>query len=515
MRRGMIAVAALIATAACSDGRDAASAIEAMKLADGQSGLVKYASKSSSGDKFTFKDVVLSSDSGGFKADKMVLDGLDLTPDGKPILSDIVLTGLSPETSVPGLEVTLKEVALRDLNPSTGAYLASVFSEGPSAVAPAFEAWGVGAAVLNGLQVKGDLAQLGGGVGGFNMILETLSFADLDKSVVGEFSLAGLKGDFDIPAEAGAGFPVKGSFDFGTGEIRNLRAAAIASQLVAGFQAAMDPSAASNLDQAMLSAMTSPIDPGYDSLSWTGINIDAAGLKLITTPLEQAVVRNSDGVAVNVTAPRASVTLAADAAQGQLGALVGGALGMVGYQSLELYGETDAAFDPKTDTTRFTKYSFGLKDGFDLSLTGGFKGVQSAMKALFSAASADPLATGLEPDLSGLGDLTLVDLDLKLTDKSLVNRLLNLSGLIGAPDPESLRSDIVNQIGALKTDLSSAGIDAGLADEVLSALSDFVAKPGTLSLKLSPKSPLKFGDVSSPEELTKESLGLSASHSAP
>jgi hypothetical protein len=137
------------------------------------------------------------------------------------------------------------------------------------------------------------------------------------------------------------------------------------------------------------------------------------------------------------------------------------------------------------------------------------------MKALFSAASADPLATGLEPDLSGLGDLTLVDLDLKLTDKSLVNRLLNLSGLIGAPDPESLRSDIVNQIGALKTDLSSAGIDAGLADEVLSALSDFVAKPGTLSLKLSPKSPLKFGDVSSPEELTKESLGLSASHSAP
>ncbi|MBU6318495.1 MAG: hypothetical protein KGS00_02480 [Alphaproteobacteria bacterium] len=511
----MIAVAALVATAACSDGRDAAAAIEAMKLADGQSGAVKYASKSSSGDKFTFKDVVLSADGGGLRVDTMVLDGLDLTPEGKPTLSDIVLTGLSPETLVPGLEVTLKEVALRDLNPATGAYLASVFSEGQGAPAPAFEAWGLGAAALSGLQVKGDLAQLGaGGAGAFSMTLEQLSFADLDKSVVGKFSLAGLKGDFDVPAEAGAGFPVKGSFDFGTGEIRNLRAGAIANQLVAGIQSAMDPSAASNLEQAMLSAMTSPIDPGYDSLSWTGVNIDAAGLKLTTTKLEQSVARNSDGVAVKVTAPRASVTLAADAAQGQLGAMVGGALGMIGYQSLELYGETETAFDPKTDTTRFAKYSLGLKDGFDLSLTGGFKGVQSAMKSLISAAGADPLATGLEPDLSGLGDLTLVDLDLKLTDKSLVSRLLNLSGLMGAPDPESLRSDIVNQVTALKADLSSAGVDAGLADEVLSAVAEFVAKPGTLSLKLAPKAPLKFGDVSSPDQLTKEALGLSASHSA-
>lgn len=516
MKRGLIAATALLIVGACSDGRDAAAAIEAMKLSESGVGAVKYSTKTASGDKFTFKNVVFSlGTDASIAAETMVLDGLDLTGEGKPVVSDIILSGLSPEAAAPGVAISVKEIALRDLNPVMGAYLADVFANGPDATAPAFESWGLGSASLNGLEVKTDLAQVGAGAGSFNVSLGELSFADLEKSALGRFSLSGLKGDFDVPAEAGFGFPMKGSFDFGVGEIKNFRAGVFANALAAGFQSAMDPAAAVGLEAAMMKAMSSPIDPGYDELSWSEMNIDAAGLKLATSKIGQKVSRNGDGVAVSVSSPRASMTLTADAAQGQLGAIVGGALGAIGYQTLELYGETEATFDPKTDTTRFTKYGLGLKDGFDLVLTGGFKGVQSAMSSLISAAGADPLAAGAEPDLSGLGDLTLVDLDLKLTDKSFVNRMLNLSGFLGAPDAESLRTDIVNQVLALQTDLSSAGVDPGLATELLGAVAEFIRTPGTLSLKMTPKAPLRFGDVSGPEQLTKDALGLSASHAAP
>jgi hypothetical protein len=525
MKTWIVSASALALLAACGSSKEATAALEAMKLSDGESGLVTYASKTGSGDKVTLKDVVIGGAEQGVKAKSLMMDGLGMTADGKPIFKEMVLTDVSPAQDTPGLTFNLSTISVKNPNETTAAYLAGAFAEGGPGTPPPFEQWSLDKFSFNGLSIKGDLAAMGAGAGSFNVAMDEMSVADLKDTIFGAAKLAGLKGDFDIPAEAGAGFPIVGKFDFGAGEIKNLRGGIYAKAFEAGMAQAQDPTAATNVEADIMAAMSSPIDPGYDSFDWSGMNIEASGVKLSSTPMTQKATRDADGVVTAISSPRSSITFAVNAADGQLGAMAGGVLGMVGYDKIELYGEGEANFDKGTDTTRYTKYNFGMTDGFDIEMDGGFQGVQKALVSLMSAISAmeggaivepsdDPNAAPAQPtpDFSGLGELTIVDVDVKLTDKSLVNRLFNLSSMMGSPDPEALRTDIVNQIAALGVDLEAAGVDKAVSNELLTAVSDFIKKPGVLHVTLKPAAPLKLGTVSGPEQLTKSTLGFSATH---
>ncbi|MDZ4761566.1 MAG: hypothetical protein SGJ21_10880 [Alphaproteobacteria bacterium] len=537
MKTWIVCASALALASACGSSKEATAALDAMNLTDGTSGLVKYASKSGSGDKVTLKDVVIGPGAGqGFKAKSLVLDGLGLTSDGKPMFRDLTLKDVSPEAETPGVTFNLATVSIRNPNEITAAFLASSLTQAGPATPPPFEQWSLDKISFNGLTITGDLAQMGMGAGSFSVAMDEMSVASLKDTIFGSAILSGLKGTFDVPAEAGAGFPVAGTFDFGKGEIKGLRGGLYATAFEAGFASGMDPMAMQTINADMIAAMTSPIDPGFDTFNWSGMNIAASGVKLATSAIDQKATRNAQGVVTAVSSPRATVSFTANAADGQLGAMAGGALGMIGYETVELYGEGDATFDPATDTTRYTRYNFGMTDGFDIVMSGGFLGVQKALVSLMSGISSMGGAPIVEPDFddetpdadapvveptlpaapdfSGVGELTIVDLDLTLTDKSLVNRLLQLSTMMGSPDPEALRTDIVNQIAALGADLSAAGVDPAVSSELLAAVSSFIKQPGTLSIKLKPATPLKLGDVSGPEQLTKTTLGFSAT-SAP
>jgi hypothetical protein len=38
---------------------------------------------------------------------------------------------------------------------------------------------------------------------------------------------------------------------------------------------------------SVLARITSPIDPGYDALSWSGLNVQASGVKLAISKVDQ------------------------------------------------------------------------------------------------------------------------------------------------------------------------------------------------------------------------------------
>jgi hypothetical protein len=109
-----------------------------------------------------------------------------------------------------------------------------------------------------------------------------------------------------------------------------------------------------------------------------------------------------------------------------------------------------------------------------------------------------------EPDMSGLEQLKVVDLDLTLTDKSLVNHLLGLGG----GDPETLRNDIVTQIKSMGVDFTKAGVDKSVSDELTAAVASFVRQPGVLNIKLKPAQPVAL--AAKDAKLTKATLGFSA-----
>src|SRR6185503_7090049 len=104
----------------------------------------------------------------------------------------------------------------------------------------------------------------------------------------GNTHLSGLKGDFDIPEQA-MGLPVKGAFDFGTSDIKNIRGKLFEEAVTAGMAAATDPSAMAGINSRIMEALGSPIDPGYDAFNWSGMNIEASGAKLVISKVDQKV----------------------------------------------------------------------------------------------------------------------------------------------------------------------------------------------------------------------------------
>jgi hypothetical protein len=513
MKKWMLCASALALLGACGVSKDANAALTAMNLADGKAGMVKYASKTGSGDKVTLKDVIISQGEGdGLKASKMVLDGLGLGADGQPVVKSITLSDITPEKVTEGMTLVVKEAGVSSANDVTAAYLAKAFNEGGPGEAPPFEQLAFDRVALSGMNITGDLAKMQMAPSGtFSVDLGELSVSNLKDTVFGAAKFSGFKGAFDVPAEAGAGIPIKGTFDFGTMDLTGVQGKMFADAFAAGMQSATDPSA---LQAKAFAGLSSPIDPGYTTAKWTPMVIEASGAKLEVTGGASDVTRNAEGVATQAKTPRTAIKFTTNAADGQLGATAGMFLGMLNYQTVELYGQSDAVYDPATDTTRYNGYSFGMTDGFDLQLAGGFQGLTAAMGAIMASASQQPtfdeetgeLTPAPGPDMAALEAFKVIDLDLTLTDKSLVNRLLALAPMVGGSDPEAMRADIITQLKSMGADLAGAGVDATVANEFTAAIADFVAKPGTLKIAMKPPAPVALAQEGA--QLDKATLGL-------
>lgn len=521
MKIWIASASALMLVAACSASKEATAALTAMNLQEGTSSpIVKYQGKSGSGDTVTLKNVTLGpGDGNGLKAASMELGGLDVTQDGKPVVKSITLKGITPEQALPkGMKFDLKTVSVEGLNPVAGQFLAAAFTKEGPGEPPPFEQWEFSKISINGLTFNSDgAAELPGKV---NVSLGELSVSNLKNTIFGNAHLSGFKGDFDIPQEA-AGFPVKGTFDFGTSDTKNIRGKLFEEAVMAGMAAATDPTAMAGMNSRIMASLGSPIDPGYDSFNWTGMNIEASGAKLVVSKVDQKVTRNGDGIATAISTPRTTLTFTADSAGGAIGQQATMGLALVGYPSstIELYGEGDATFDPATDTTRYAKANFGLTDAIDFKMTGGVQGLTKALGALLDAADSfqSQMATGGDPtappnaDMQALADLKIVDLDLTITDKSLMNFVLGVAAMGAGGDAESLRNDLIAQINALASTVPPEAVEPAIVTEFTAAMAAFVKNPGSLNIKLKPAQPMALGAMGTSGPVTKQQLGFSAS----
>ena len=534
MKIWIASAAALMMVAGCSASKEANAALEAMNLeAGGSSPFITYQGKSGSGDNITLNNVVIAErggTGGGLKAKNLIFGGMDVAADGKPVVSSITLKGITPEKPIDGVKIDLDTITVEGLNEIAGKYVAGAFTDAGPGEPPPFEQWEFSKVSINGMKLVGDFsgmgAPAGANAGKYSVALGEFSISGLKNKIFAKTHMTGLKGDFDVPAEMAGGMPIAGTFDFGTADIGNIQGGLFEQAIKAGMNSAFDPGAAGALEADVLASLSSPLDPGYDAFTWSGMKIDAAGLKFNVSKTEQKVTRDAQGVVTKVSTPRATFGLAADSAGGALGQQATMALSMVGYPSstVEFYGEGDATFDPATDTTRYTSYNFGLTDAFDIKATGGVQGLKAAYGDLIKMFSSfetsmapvmpdpdnpDAAPVGpAGPDMSVLGKLLLTDLDITLTDKTLVTLMLGMGGMFGGGDPETLRADIVNMLSTAGTDLASSGIDPAVSNELSAALAQFVKQPGSLNIKLKPAAPVAlFADGA---QYNKQQLGFIA-----
>ncbi len=483
------------------DAAKAGDALGMMSLADGGSGRLSYADSSVDGAKASYSNVVVMiEDDASLNIGKLDFEGLDVTDAGanfaRMTMSDITIVP-APEDAESGA-LSIAKIELMNPSPELAAFVASLLgSETPNAF-PDASALTFDAATLSGLNFKLD-------EGSEDV---TANFGDIkilgySRDKVGLFQLSDISFDaYNGDADERVVFSV-GDFSIQGGNKM------LVDAFVSGFESGMEGESFENLMASSLYA--DPTDPGFDTLVVEKVSFAGEGVTFEMPSLAAAVTRNDAGKPTRyVTAPY-SATLAADPNGGSWGAELAGGLGMLGYEKLEFSGEGLVTFDPANDTATYEKSTFTLKDGFTIDFTGKFGGLKSygdAMQVL--AATGESMDGDPEAMMEALSKLSLFNLQFTLKDDSIVDRVLNLAATQSGEDPEAMRNQIVAMSAMAPMMAAQSGIDPAVATEMATAVSNFIKKPGTLTISLSPKAPITAQTFTAPEQITKDALGLTA-----
>ena len=464
----------------------------------------------------------------------VVLNGLTMK-DGKPVVRDFVFNGITPVGDLSGATVTIGSVGIEGMDEATGAFIASAFTEAGPGEVPAFEAWKFGKAGVSNIAVKGEV-ESEMGLSSFDVKVGELSVSNLSDTMMGLVRVAGIAGEVNIPTEM---VPISAVFDLGTFDISNLNSGLFVKPFMMGMEAAMVGDGSTPDFAEVYADYTSPLEAGYDKIDWSGMSLDVSGLKLNTTSLHHKLTRNADGVVTASEIPLGSMKLTADSSGGMAGAMGLMVLAMAGYpsDSVEIYAAGKATFDPASDVTRVSGYNLGVSDVVDVKMDVGIVGLQAALPSLMAAANS---MTGLiqdaaEPELDDEGNpipgdsdgmssastmmamqmmmaimpLQLTDLDVSITDETLVKLILNQQAAGAGQSLDEYRGDLVAMVQGASVFMSDAGVDPAIASELTTAAAGFLSGPGTLRLQIKPKQP--FGVLSAiAAPITKDSLGFSA-----
>lgn len=489
------------------DAGSAAAALAAMSLETSGSGNVTWQKRDLNGDKAVFTGVTLvtsdfEDDDGETELDgadlmvaKLELDGLAMK-DGAPsfsrvLLSDITFVPTDPEEAETG-SGKIGSIDLVNPSPETASWVASLFSEDevpdlPEGDALSFDQWAV-------KDVDFRIDDPDGEEGTFT--IGAIEVTGLKEQAVALMKLDGLTLDMFDPAE-----DTKMKVNLASIEVRG----ADLSLLADASEDATDPE---EVSQMMNLAGQDPANPGYESLTLNGFDMDLAGVKIDLPKLVSAVGRDKKKGLVAVKTEPFKVSLTTD--EGKYGEQLAGQLAMLGYETLELSGAGYQTYDEATDLTTYVKGQnyWQLKDGFRIDFDAQYAGARSIAEAQASDDPGDMLGETLD-------NMVIHNMALSLDDDGFLDRAFNAYAAQSGQDPQELRNQVTGLLAMAPMMGAGSGIDPQLLTEASTALSSFVTDPKTLTIKLAPAEPLvmsTLAEMEDPSALTKEALGFSASN---
>lgn len=488
----------------------AADALSAMSLDTSGSGLFSFADKTVDGATATFTDVGMIGGDDIVSIGSVVLSGLDMSDDGQAnfgqlSLNDISLTGpLEDEDET--AEMNLGSIELTNPSPELAAWIADLVADGtpdaefPDASAISFDSWSV-SNIAGAFNDDGDEGNLG---------IESVKISGVDSLKAAEFAIGGIS--FDMFSEEDD-LPV--NFSLGSLGVSNIDASFLeAIQQNIGDEDAMAGAIVSLI-------YDNPMDPGYDGISLSDLKGDIGGASFEMPSLNASVERNAAGQPVKYVTDPYSLKIGADPDGGYVGAGLLEGLSIVGFESLEMKGASEANYDPDTDIVTFGAGDnyLELVDGATFSLGGKIEGYNAYSQKVSSSLDFADLAAGYEPNpdamVEALGALTFHNLEISIDDNSLLNRVLNAVATDSGMDPEEMKNQAAMGLGMAPMFLQGSGVDMGLVTEATSALASFLQEPGTLTFKLDPETPLSIGafmENPDPTGLTKDALGFTATN---
>ncbi len=544
------------------DASEAEAALAAMSLAGSGDGRVAFESRSVDGDTARFEDVTIAIpartldetvagdedgpqidfetdfDGGMMKIGVVEFEGLDMTDAGAtfsrmsfdgiefvpraPVPADDAEPAAQDDTDEPTdpaepgagadaderVELEIGRFDLINPSPDLSAWVSSIMGNGTPAPLPSAASLSFDRLSLSALDLRADDPAEG------NMADISIASIDLGKAAenrLGIFALQGLAMDIEDGAEDTAF----------TLSLDSLGLSGVKTGAANSFLEA----AGSGDEEAAMAALgqvyANPVDPGFDRFELAGLALNGEGISLALPKVDSLVRRREDGEPVGFVTEPYTLTLSADPEGGEAGGELAGALGMIGFETVEVTGQGKAAYDPDTDrlTLQPGENRMELKDGFALSIggdIGGYKAYGAAMQAI----GLSGLSGGNEPDPAAaqeaLSALALHGLEIEIDDNSMVDRVFNLVAAQSGEDPETVRNQAVGMLAMAPMMAGGAGVDMSIVTEATTALTAFLQDPGKLTIKLAPEQPLSAGTFAAMEDpgtLTKETLGFSMQHS--
>jgi len=176
----------------------------------------------------------------------------------------------------------------------------------------------------------------------------------------------------------------------------------------------------------------------------------------------------------------------------------------LGFNELVFQSSQTQIVDSNNDTVTVKDGIVTMKDGFNLDYN-------------YSASGLGELESRLK-DTNGRGDidaaisaLTLNGFQLRLEDKSIVERGLKLAAQLQGTSPDTIKQQI--KIASAGASLfAGAGLEAALMGELGTAVSEFFEDGGTLSIVVDPTEPLAVSELANLKrsDVTLKELGFSA-----
>lgn len=516
MRSLLLGATALALLTACGGGdkkdeveivtaspEDVAAALADMALNESEAGAVAFDGSTVSDGKAVFNNfsAVIDEDEGlKLTADTLTLNGLHMTEDGGNF-STMAFENLKLADDGGDATMTIGALNVESPSPALGAWMADLMETGEPGEMPDLEELSFKTMNFSGLSFSGGDNEEDGTKGTMTIgsfALDGFKAGDLDK-----YSLDDLALSFSDPYE-GMNFAAKVDLM----EVIGLKKSQTQGFLIGTQSTDMTPEE----QAAALSKLSegSPLDPGYESVSVNGLDVNVNGIAITSTPIKANVDYNKAGVATASETEKFTMTMKADPS-GQFGAQVAPILSILELDQVEMTSASKYKIDVAGDSmTGAAKDNYlEIKDVVTLSLGLEAGGLADYQKEALSAAGLvdqNPLAM-----LGALQKLQVGGFELGLDDQGLVEKALTMASLQMGQDKEMLRQQAMGGVAFLPAMAGQAGVDAVIAQELAEALRTFLENPGKLTLKLDPAEPLTgelFGD---PTQLTKDRLGFSAS----
>ena len=176
----------------------------------------------------------------------------------------------------------------------------------------------------------------------------------------------------------------------------------------------------------------------------------------------------------------------------------------LGFEELVFESSQTQIIDSNEDTVTVKDGLVSMKDGFNLDYNYSASGMSALQTLLKDGRHGSDMNAAIEA-------MTLNGMQIRLEDKSIVERGLKLVAQFQGTSPDTIKQQI-KLASAGASLFAGAGIEAALMGEMGTALSEFLEDGGTLSVVVDPAAPVAMSELANLKrsDLSLKDLGFSA-----